>query len=247
MSDLPSTPELEKPSPSFPEKIAKSDRILLRLLLIFSIIIFVLKISVPTIPPGNAHPSENVAMQNARSIALLMFQYSIDHDGQYPQGKNTAEAFQKLIDEKYTTDPAIFYMPLPGKTKALPGQRLKPENVSWDITADVGPNDPASLPLVFLTGYKVDYAPNGAAVPLIKPHPVYGDNSTQAFLDWWNGAYQMKKFTGIAVCYKGNNAKFAYLDTSPNPDGIIPNFVPSDFVIPQGKTYHQLTPDGPLH
>jgi hypothetical protein len=51
--------------------------------------------------------------------------------------------------------------------------------------------------------------------------------------------------SGIAVSYKGNNAMFMKLNTTPNSNSTIPNFIPPDFK-PDGKTYRQLTPDGPL-
>jgi len=47
------------------------------------------------------------------------------------------------------------------------------------------------------------------------------------------------------VIYKSNNSRFIKLDTTANHDGSIPNFISPDFK-PDGKTYRQLTPDGPL-
>ena len=38
---------------------------------------------------------------------------------------------------------------------------------------------------------------------------------------------------------------FIDLNTTANPAGSIPHFIPPDFD-PKGKTYRQLTPDGPL-
>jgi len=112
-----------------------------------------------------------------------------------------------------------------GKTKPV-SLRLKPENVCFDVTSPVDSSSPDGLPIVFSTGYKVNYVPGGAAVPLVKP-----------------------EYQGIAVCYKSNSASFLLLPFQPataeNPDGSIPNFVPADFD-PQGKTYRQLTPDGVL-
>jgi hypothetical protein len=48
--------------------------------------------------PGIKHPSESAAMQQAHQIGLMMFAYSNDHAQQYPDGKNSTEVFQKLID-----------------------------------------------------------------------------------------------------------------------------------------------------
>jgi hypothetical protein len=164
----------------------------------------------------------NARIQQGRQIAQCLFSYSTDHGGLYPDGNSSTDIFQKLINENYVTDPAIFYMPLPGKIKPVAGQKLKPENVCYDVTSGVDSNAPDGLPLVFITGYKVTYAPGGAAVPLAKPYPL-----------------------GIAAFYKGNSATFPRMGNVENPDGSIPNFVPLNFK-PGGKTYRQLTPDGPL-
>ena len=176
-----------------------------------------------------------------------MVEYSKDHDGKYPDGKSSTEVFQKLLDGGYVTDPNIFYILLSGKTKSVPGQKLKAENVCWDVTCCLGASDSDDLPMVFMTGYKVNYVPGGSAVTIIKPYPHYG---VYTWRNWWYG-YGLAG-PGIAVCYKSNNttleensAMFLRLDFSKNPDGTIPNFISPHFD-PQGKTYRQLTPDGPL-
>jgi hypothetical protein len=195
------------------------------------------------IPPGNV--SELLEpKQQARQIGQIMFAYSTDHDGNYPDGNSSTEVFQKLLDGGYCTDPIIFYIPLPGKIKPVAGQKLKPENVCWDVTSGVGSNAPNGLPLVFMTGYKVTYAPGADAIPLIKPYPRFGSVSWEERPSIWSH-YEYPPKPGASVFYKGNYAAFMKLDTSVNPNGSIPNFVPPDFD-PKGKTYRQLTPDGPL-
>ena len=174
----------------------------------------------------------------------MMFAYSNDNNQQYPDGQSSTEVFQKLLDGNYVTDPAVFYVPLPGKIKAVAGQKLKPENVCYDVTSGVDANSPDELPLVFMTGYKVNYVPGGAAVPLVKPYPPFW---TRTWQGWWRGEPEPDPNLrpGIAVTYKSNNAVFMKLVTSANSDGSIPNFVSTKFK-PDGKTYRQLTPDGPL-
>lgn len=167
-------------------------------------------------------------LQTTRTIGIAMYQYSNDHDGKYPDGKSSTEAFQKLLDERYISDPAIFYFTLPGKIRPSEGQPLKPENVCFDVTSGVEANAPDGLPIVFITGYKVAYAPGGSAVPLVKA-PQGFEGGTP----------------GIAVCYKSDSATFRRLETAANADSTVPNFVPATFDA-QGKTYRQLTPDGPL-
>jgi len=163
-------------------------------------------------------------MQQGRQIGQMMFSYATDHvDGNpYPDGKSSTEVFQKLLDENYCSDPNFFYLPLPGKIKPVAGQKLKPENVCFDVTSGVDSDAPEGLPLVFITGYKVTYAPGAAAVPLAKPYP-----------------------PAIIVFYLGNSTKILLPALGANPDGSIPNFVPLTFDA-KGKTYRQLTPDGPL-
>jgi hypothetical protein len=183
-------------------------------------------------------------MQTSHSLYLAMFQYSVDNDGDFPDGKSSTEVFQKLMDGKYVTDPTLFYIPLPGKTEPVQGEPLKPENVSWDVTCCVGANDAEELPLIFMTGYKVAYIPGGAAAPLIKPFPLFGLDA-RTWIEWIAGKPSRLRngaSPGIAVAYKGGLSLFVKMD---EPNDVVPNFIAPTFD-PKGKTYRQLTPDGPL-
>ncbi len=199
-------------------------------------------------------------LQQARNIGSLMFEYATDHyaDGNsYPDGNSSTEVFQKLIDGGYCKDPTIFYVPLRGKVEPVIGQKLKPENVCWDVTSGVTPNAPNGLPLVFMTGYQVTYASGADAIPLIKPYPPYGSDSWLEWLLAPRSTGERLPVPGIAVFYMGNRASFVRLSPLVNPDGSISdpphyqpdgsiaNFIPTHFD-PKGKTYRQLTPDGPL-
>jgi len=191
----------------------------------FLIAFLITAISMPR-TSGYRPAKENVRMQMAHSIDLCMFQYSIDHDGKYPEGKSSTEIFQLLIDQQYITDPGLFYFSMPGKTKATTN-KLKPENVCFDVTNAVLSDDPDALPIVFSTGYKIDYIQGGKAHFLPNGDP-----------------------NGIAVCFKGNNA--AFLRTPIEGTEGIPLFPPAyvhnavpDFD-PKDRAYRQLTPDGPL-
>jgi hypothetical protein len=189
-------------------------------------------------------------MQQGRVIGQAMFSYATDNlqnGNAYPDGNSSTEVFQKLLDGNYVADPAIFYVPLPGKVKAVAGQKLKSENVCWDVTSEVDSRSSDLVPLVFTTGYRMTYVPGGAAAPLVKPYPPF---STRTWLGWWRGEpYPPRNFgapiPGIAIFYKGNNATFRIGNAATNPDGSIPNVVPPDFK-PDGKIYRQLTPEGPL-
>ena len=126
-----------------------------------------------------------------------MFAYASDHHEAYPTGQSSTEVFQKLIDEKYASDPTVFYYKLLGKTKPT-SNKLKPENISWDVTTPVDDNDSDDLPVVFLTGYRLYYLPGGSAVPLFKPSE--------------------DRPSGCGVAYHGSNAWFQKNNA---PDGTI--------------------------
>ena len=133
--------------------------------------LIVLLVVVIMAPMGGSHKvtgSHNLTMMASIPIGQCMFSYAEDHNGAYPMGKSSTEVFQKLIDEGYVNDPAIFWsewLKVPGKTKPT-SNTLKPENVCWDVTVPVGAHSDDSLPLVFLTGYRIDYVPHGKATPL---------------------------------------------------------------------------------
>jgi hypothetical protein len=188
---------------------------------------------------------KNVAsanMQTAHTLALALFQYSIDHDGNYSDAKSSTEIFQRLIDGGYITDPKIVYLSVPGKTMPVPGAKLTPENVGWDVTADVTSSSPDGLPLVFMTGYRIEYEPDGRAIPVGGSNEAVAPRRT--WQEWWNGRNVPP--AGIPVAYKSNQTIFIPAKESfVGPHGAILHFVDpkTDFA---GKTYRQLTPDGEL-
>ena len=98
-------------------------------------------------------------------------------------------------------------------------------------------SDPDSIPVVFLTGYKMDYGA-GEATPVIKPYPVFTyDDGTWS--QWWQ-----RRPPGppvLAVAFKNNGGKYILLDSN----GVIPN-VMSPGLNSAGRTYRQLTPDNAL-
>jgi hypothetical protein len=166
---------------------------------------------------------QNASVQFVHVIGLAMFSYANDNNGKYPKGNSSTEVFQKLIDGGYVTDPSLFYaaqFKIPGKTKAT-SNKLKPENVCWDVTTpvDANSNDP-DLPVVFSTGYRIEYVQHGNAVPLSK-------NAS-------SGIFAMR--VSMAAWYIADDGK---------PDGIVPDFIRAPFDS-RGVKYIQLTPDGPL-
>ena len=112
--------------------------------------------------------------QQARILDMAMFQYATDHEEHYPDGHSSTEVFQKLLDGGYITAPEV-YVPLAGKIQPKTGQKTpRPENVSWDVTSGVDNTSPDTLPVVFMTGYKVTYSAGSPAIPVIVPYPRFG-------------------------------------------------------------------------
>jgi hypothetical protein len=182
--------------------------------------------------------------QEAHIIVTVMYAYAEDHDQLYPTGDSSTQVFQELMDGGYITDPNVFYIPLPGKTPPVAGKKLKPENVSWDVTSGVDTDSPDGIPVVFMTGYRVTYEPGATARASIKPYPRYDQISWE--LKWRYRALTPDQYTpplGIAVAYKDDHAQFLPLDLKAHPDGSIPNFIPPE-VKPDHKPYRQLTPNG---
>ncbi len=179
----------------------------------------------------------------AHALGLAMYSYANDNSGNYPDGKSSTEVFQKLMDGGYVTDATLFYIPAAGKIKATPGQKLKPENVCWDVTASLTQNSPGELPLLFLTGYRVSYTPDGAAVPIAQDEVL----ASRTWFQWFEGEPKPSSvFTdGAAVFYVNNSAAWVNRVTAPDGTRPIPHFISPNYQS-DGKTYVQLTPDGPL-
>ena len=194
----------------------------------------------PSMPPGNIGGPQSSLLQAAHALGLALQSYRDAHDGKYPDGNSSTEIFQKLLDAGLVSDPGIFYIPLAGKIAPVPGQRLRPENVSWDVTAGVDSTAPEHLPVLFSTGYRVTYAPGGTAVPVIKPYPRFGYKRT--WLQWYYHFSLNIGGPGIAVYYAGNMAAFI---VPQGDDFTMRNVLSPDFDS-SGKSYRQLTPDGPL-
>jgi len=171
---------------------------------------------------GIKKAKETASIQQARAISLAMSAYATDHNGNYPDGKTSTEVFQKLLDEKYVTDPAIFYVEMPGKTKATSGP-ITSQNVSFDVTSGVNSSSSDAVPVVFLTGYIVTYTPGASAVRDSSSATPFGGTDTRT--------------SGIAVAFKDNSARFH----NSLRDESINEFIPPEFDA-SGHTYTQLKP-----
>jgi hypothetical protein len=124
------------------------------------------------------------SIRQTRLIYQMLVDYETEH-GAFPAGRTSTEIFQALVnannlassgktfedlagpmeqDEK-VHDTAIFYVDLPGKVLAT-SPKLNSENVCFDLTAPMSSTPVTGLPVVFVTGYKVNYIANGAATPI---------------------------------------------------------------------------------
>lgn len=208
--------------------ILNKGKLMLASLLVPFIVSAVISLAIVSTPVGVGHhrAHQSYRVQLSHAIGLALYSYANDHDQKYPVGNSSTEIFQQLIDQQYVTDPSIFYFEMPGKTKATTN-KLKPENVCFDMTNAVQPDDPDTLPLLFSTGFKIDYIKGGKAHLLKNGDP-----------------------NGIAVFFKNNSAEFLGAWTK----GDIHLFPPVNYdgsdngpaFDPKGRTYQQLTPDGPL-
>jgi len=178
------------------------------------VVMFIIGCVHSMVKSGVEEARQSSGVQSAHALGLAMYSYASDHGGKYPTGQSSTEIFQQLIDGGYVTDPTLLYLHMSGKTKAE-GKKLKPENVCWDVTGYLSVDD-APLPLLFATGYKMNYIAGGKAVPLAKVDSA-----------------------GFPIFFVNNSARFEF----EQPEGIV---VMDPTFDPKGKTYHQLTPDGPL-
>jgi hypothetical protein len=165
---------------------------------------------------GIKKAKENAAMQTTRQIGLAMFSYATDHNGACPDGKTSTEVFQKLLDGKYVTDPSIFYLAMPGKVRAT-SPTLTADNVCFDVTSGVTADSPDDLPVVYSTGYVINFSQGAMVMPDV------------------GGA--QSPFPGIAVVYKDNHARFFTFPGATTTIQLLPQG--SDL---KGQTYQQLKP-----
>ena len=96
---------------------------------------------------------------------------------------------------------------------------MKPENVCWDLTMGIQADDPDGVPVVFGTGYRIDYSGPAAW----KPHPLPNANPARARRGLQGQRRRSSSPPGAAL--------FSIMDPAFDP---------------KGKKYSQLTPDGPL-
>lgn len=178
-------------------------------------------------------------MQTCRTIALAEFQYANDHDGRYPDGKSSTEVFQKLLDGSYVTDPVMFYIPMAGKSSTR-SHHLEPANVCYDVTGGIEGTIPNGLPVVFMTGYQIDYRAGGRFVRQHGALPDFFKGEPRTWTDWMN--FQPRMPIPVAI-WGGNSDNLAMKSNLPSDRGATAD---RESLESAGKIYRQLTPDGVL-
>ena len=147
----------------------------------------------------------NRAVENARTINMLLSQYATDNNGVYPVGLGTSAAgksegiARNLLENNYTPDAGIFAIGSTARYGATAPDfsDITAANISWDFTGGATSSTgitsaaPDLLPTIYGTGENVAYptiAGAGLDLPLSSSGPF------------------AKK--GIVVAYKGANAAF---------------------------------------
>ncbi len=205
---------------------------------------------------GSIRKAQTLAsVVSASAIAQGMQEYSTNHNGQYPTGKSSTDVFQKLIDEGYINDPTLFCWRTPrGESVIIApisiSNKLKSEDVCYDVTVPVDANSPDHLPVIFMTGYKVSYSPGGNAVPLFSAMKGRRKSMVAIYKNKIMAVFYRNYWFGSGDYYIPGPYSLAYpqegmLGGKVLSDATISNFIPIDFD-PKGKTYVQLTPNGPL-
>lgn len=179
-----------------------------------------------------------------RFIGTAMYQYSLDHNGEFPTGKSSTEVFQKLIDGHYVSNPNYFflYRGYGSLIKTEPtSNTLKPENVCFDVTVPIRADSPKGLPVVFVTGYKITYEPGADAV-FLSTYSLMRSTTAVAYMD-------DRHPSALSIMWSGRfNVLYYHLEYKRVGSEVVhvaPHFIPSDFD-PKDQKYQQLTPDGPL-
>ena len=175
------------------------------------------------------------------TLNLLMTalkQYALDHDGHYPTGKSSTEVFQKLLDENYVSDPGLFLGGFPRPMKIRGKQlKLEPEDVGFDLTVPLDIHSPDDVPVIFLTGYRITYAPHADAIP-VSPRVV--DRTPNIAV-----AYQNQWGDNLPWVYVRRTRLFDYKRERDHEDqvlsdGTIIRFIPGTFAA-KDHFYQQLT------
>ena len=166
----------------------------------------------------------NRAVESARTINTVLFQYANDNNGVYPVGEGTPAAgksegiARNLLENNYVPDASVFAV---GNTarylgKASDFSDITAANLSWDFTAGATATTGITatvsddLPVVYTTGETVDYASARGHGLVLTP-----------------GGKGPFGYEGIIAAYKGGFAFF--IPTKPDPKEVPHAFIMSNF------------------
>jgi len=164
--------------------------------------------------------ARTMAENNSRQLGLLMMQYALDHEGQFPDGTTSTEAFQKLINAGILTSPNMLVLSLSKKDPVEAPAALTAANVDFDVIAPMDQNDPDWIPLLISSGWKVTLEPGSV--------PVLVDREA---------ARAATGNPGMVVFRKGGSVEILSME-----DLKAGKLIPADAIFPRGKTYRQLRP-----
>jgi hypothetical protein len=151
--------------------------------------------------------------------------YASTHNGEFPAGNSSTEVFQKLIDDRDIKSNRFFF-DLPGK-KIAQTNKISSENVCFDFSQGTNANSPDWVPIVFPTGYSLNYHTGEA---LMLPSNSLHDKTIRIVY------VHDSKLYSIMVDH------FYFFRTKKLSLSIMPG-KPGNADVSQ---YHQLTPDGRL-
>jgi len=215
---------------------------LVELLVVIGIIAILAGVALGPITRGIKQAQENATLQVSHQIGILEFAYSNDYNQVYPTatggtGNNIADA---LLNGGYTSTPSLFYVantPLAAKytgATAPYAMSAATHTVNWDFmynkTGTTGLTSASSdaTPLVQLTGgtaptMATTFASPGATLTLTTSSTAFGAD-------------------GVAVYYKGNNAKFLKGVSTGATSATVAAWIDTTFNDPNGASYGLTTP-----
>ena len=224
-------------------KTSRGGFTLVELLVVIGIIAILAGVALGPITRGIKQAQENATVQVSHQIGVLEFAYSNDYNQVYPFATTGRGIADLLLNGGYTSTPTLFYVAnTPGATKYTGAN--SPYNMTaasattenWDFmvansggTAGLTTSSSDATPLVELQGGSTTYTMAASAPTAGIPLTV--TTSSTAF-----GA------DGIAVYYKGNNAKFLKGSIGAGTSATIAGWIDSTFNDPNGANYALVHP-----
>ena len=212
---------------------------LVELLVVIGIIAILAGVALGPITRGIKQAQENATLQVSHQIGVLEFAYSNDYNQVYPYpttGVYSNSVADALLNGGYTSTPSLFYVANTPSASKYTGATT-PYNLNavkgvcnWDFmynatgTSGLTSSSSDATPLVELTGgtpsssITTTYAAGAATLTINTTKTAFGAD-------------------GIAVYYKGNNAKFLKGAQGTGSTATVSNWIDTTFVDPSGASY----------